>query len=50
MLLILQTAQDIHVRLNKAIHGHVCLRYLYHLSAELIKRNWHQNLFISRLA
>ena len=26
MILLLQTAQDIHVRLDKAIHGHVCLR------------------------
>jgi len=24
MILLLQTAQDIHVRLDKAIHGHVC--------------------------
>jgi hypothetical protein len=25
-ILLLQTAQDIHIRLDKAIHGHVCLR------------------------
>ena len=26
VILLLQTAKDIHVRLDKAIHGHVCLR------------------------
>jgi len=36
MVLILQIAQDLLVRLDKAIHGHVCLRYQYHLSALLL--------------